>query len=133
MEDLPVLAAALLRKSIERNGVPAVLTPEAMQLINNEDWPGNVRELENAIERATILCQGGRILPTDLIETGGIGSFGQIDGESLEAVVCAAETTAIRQALAASSGNRESTAEKLGISVRSLFYKLKKYDIDELQ
>ena len=133
-EDLPALAAALLRRAVERNNVSATFTPEGIDLIVRHDWPGNVRELENAIERATILCRDGKITPSDLLEdpTRRAGTTALPDN-SLDSIIAAAEREAIQRALAAASGNREATAASLEISVRSLFYKLNKYGIGELQ
>lgn len=133
-EDLPALAAALLRRSVERNNISATLTPECIDLIVRHDWPGNVRELENAIERATILCQDGKITVSDLLDGPSQRSLRPAGaGNSLDSIISFAEREAILRALAASSGNREAAAASLEISVRSLFYKLKKYSIGELQ
>jgi DNA-binding NtrC family response regulator len=63
-EDLLALADFLLVKTCRRlNRPPLAFEPEARQVISMHNWPGNVRELENAIERAVILCESGRITP----------------------------------------------------------------------
>ena len=62
--DILGLAQNFLRRQGEKMGKPSLnLTPEAMRLLERHRWPGNVRELENAIERATILCDNDLITP----------------------------------------------------------------------
>lgn len=68
-DDIESLAEHFLRlKSADANRTLLGFTPEAMSAMRAHRWPGNVRELENAIERATILCQGARIDVCDLPE-----------------------------------------------------------------
>jgi DNA-binding NtrC family response regulator len=63
-EDVDHLAGFLLQKTCARlNRPPLAITAEAMEAIRAYAWPGNVRELQNAIERAVILCEDGRITP----------------------------------------------------------------------
>lgn len=64
LEDLPLLAAALLQEQARRTGRGGMrLAPEALQRLRDYDWPGNVRELANLLERATILAPGRSIGP----------------------------------------------------------------------
>ena len=66
-EDVPLLVSHFLRNKISpRNGQPVQITRQAMEILNAHDWPGNVRELENAIERASTLCEGNVIEVADL-------------------------------------------------------------------
>ncbi|WP_150912304.1 sigma-54-dependent transcriptional regulator [Marinobacter halotolerans] len=71
--DILGLAHNFLRRQGAKMGKPALnLTPEAMRVLERHRWPGNVRELENAIERATILCDNDLITPALLdLEDGG--------------------------------------------------------------
>lgn len=72
--DILVLARHFITRQGERMNKPGLkLSPEAMRSMENHRWPGNVRELENAIERATILCDDELITPSllDLDSTGG--------------------------------------------------------------
>ncbi|SFM02913.1 sigma-54-dependent transcriptional regulator [Marinobacter zhejiangensis] len=65
--DILGLARRFLKRQSERLGNPNLhLSPEAMQALRSYRWPGNVRELENAIERASILCEGDVITPATL-------------------------------------------------------------------
>ena len=66
-EDIPLLVTHFLRgKSLNDSRQPVQITRQAMELLCAHDWPGNVRELENAIERASTLCEGGIIRAEDL-------------------------------------------------------------------
>lgn len=75
-EDIPLLVAAFLRNKVDpKTGVPLRITRDAMDALLAHDWPGNVRELQNSVERAAVLCDGGRIalqdLPARLATVGG--------------------------------------------------------------
>lgn len=66
-EDIPLLVSHFLRNKINpRTGHPVQITRQAMNLLTAHDWPGNVRELENAIERASTLCENNLIQVADL-------------------------------------------------------------------
>lgn len=66
-EDIPLLATHFLKNKVDsRTGQGIRITHKAMDLLSAHDWPGNVRELENAIERASALCEGAVIKSTDL-------------------------------------------------------------------
>ena len=66
-EDIPLLVAHFLRNKINpRTGQPIQITRQAMEILTAHDWPGNVRELENAIERASTLCEDNIIQAADL-------------------------------------------------------------------
>jgi DNA-binding NtrC family response regulator len=66
-EDIPFLVAHFLRDKLSsRTRRPFQITKAAMELLMAHDWPGNVRELENAVERATALCESDTIQPADL-------------------------------------------------------------------
>jgi two-component system response regulator FlrC len=83
-----------------------------------------VRELANALERAAIVSGGDRITPKDLVVGPGVPSSQSGRGaRSLEEI----ERDAIHRALAAQGGNRRAAAEQLGIGLRTLYEKLKRY------
>jgi DNA-binding NtrC family response regulator len=66
-EDIPLLVASFLREKVNpHTGEPLQITREAMDVLVAQSWPGNVRELQNAVERASVLCEGGRISVGDL-------------------------------------------------------------------
>ena len=126
--DIPVLADAFLRdigRTIGRP--PAGLTPEANDRLMKYAWPGNVRELRNALERATILCEGGLITPGHL----------SLHAEPIAAALApttdlrAAERMAIEKALRETDGNKAKTARRLGLTRTQLYVRLRKYDIEQ--
>ena len=105
-------------------------SPDAKGLLISYDWPGNVRELENAIERAVIVAKG-EVLEADDLPLSlhpGAGEPKEIDFpvSSIKEM----ERRLILRALKLMDGNRTRTAEILGISLRTLQYKLKDYKID---
>jgi two-component system response regulator FlrC len=102
------------------------LAADAEKKLLAHNWPGNVRELENLIQRSLILLQGDSISAADLIIESCAGES-EDDSRSTAALqdnLKHREQQIIIDALTASSGNRAAVAEKLGISPRTLRYKL---------
>ncbi|MEK6769234.1 MAG: sigma-54 dependent transcriptional regulator [Gemmatimonadota bacterium] len=143
-EDVPLLIRALLERHSARLRCPVpVIEPEAHRAMLDHAWPGNVRELENALERAMVLVRGGVIRRSDLPHSvrdsvaldsaaPALRAQGRIAADlSLKKHAGAAEGEAIRAALQRTDGNRREAAALLGISVRTLFYKLKELGITE--
>jgi two-component system response regulator AtoC len=137
-EDVPPLIRILLQAHAQRLGAPApVIEPAAMHALLAYAWPGNVRELSHALERALILSANGRIAASDLPHTVLAGPASQARASAdagplvLRKRTGAVEAETIRTALRAAQGNRRRAADLLGISVRSLFYKLKALQISE--
>ena len=133
--DIAALTATMiLRHAGGRTRVP-VPTFEAMALLTHHDWPGNVRELENVIQRALLFAGGDRIeaghivfdrasaaAPTAPAVTPATGD----EPATLGQVVRISEFAAIRETLRACGGSRIETARRLGISERTLRYRLAK-------
>jgi two-component system NtrC family response regulator/two-component system response regulator HydG len=126
--DLPALVDHFVRKYgslYERPG--AHMSREAFQAMLAYDWPGNVRELENAIERAVVLAPEGELLPNHLppavSETRRDGARQLIPGATLAEI----EKEAIVRTLEVVDGSTSRAAEILGISVRTIQYRLKEY------
>jgi DNA-binding NtrC family response regulator len=137
-EDLPLLVSFLLRRLGNKNNkIIRTVTPAFLDALSGYDWPGNVRELENVLERALILSRSDALGP-DLLPPQITGARENvIDMEFTHAGRPAptpanleeAEKQAIIQALEENGNHRERTAEALGISRRTLQYKLKKYGL----
>lgn len=93
-------------------------------------WPGNVRQLRNVMERLVVTVQGDVIgvedLPQDIRH---VSTVAPTRIRSLTEVAEDAEKDAIQAALAASDCHREQTAKALGISVRTLHYKMSRYGL----
>jgi transcriptional regulator with GAF, ATPase, and Fis domain len=139
--------SALVRGILARSGRPkARFSPAALRVLESYSWPGNVRELANVIERASILAAGQVILPEhlpDKLRGGGPRRYAgqaaqpeeeasspderEADGERSSLTVREAERQAIREALRRTGGNRTQAAKLLGISRRTLLYRLKHY------
>ncbi|MCZ6601758.1 MAG: sigma-54 dependent transcriptional regulator [Planctomycetota bacterium] len=106
-----------------------VFTPEAMAALQEYDWPGNVRELENAVERAVILTRAPEVNAQDITaylparNHGGPPSFGP--NLSLAEI----ERIHITNVLKDQKGNKVRSAKILGINVKTLYNKIKAYDI----
>ncbi|MEO6811899.1 MAG: sigma-54 dependent transcriptional regulator [Isosphaeraceae bacterium] len=135
-EDILPLTEFILRRLEQRYGWPGLsLAPLALAVIQERDWPGNVRQLENALARAAIAARGRPILPEHL-DTGDDAEppspvVSTIDDPlPLRALLAEVERRTIRRALLACQGNRTRTAERLGISRRQLFDKIREYDLD---
>ena len=148
--DIVPLAERLLAKHVKKmNHAPIRLSPQAQACLVSHAWPGNVRELDNAIQRALILQQGGLIQPQDLCLTAPIGFAPVAQPQPKLAAVPASapgsaalaeapateagdlgedlrrrEFQVIIDTLRAERGRRKEAAERLGISPRTLRYKL---------
>ncbi|HOC70217.1 MAG: Transcriptional regulatory protein ZraR [Candidatus Hydrogenedentes bacterium ADurb.Bin101] len=121
-EDIPALAARML-KSQRKTTAPAT-----ERLLMAYDWPGNIRELRNVLERAAILSEGSRILPEALPPMLRKATpTPRARGSVLIGDMAAIERQAIQEALKKTSGNKTKAAQLLGISRRSLIYKLHAY------
>lgn len=139
--DIPVLTQHFIQKFAEEYGKPIRgATPECMRLIESYAFPGNVRELQNVIERAVALELGAALTPGSLPERVH-GSFvptgderGDLDfppgGIDLEARIAAVERRYLEKALEVTGGNRTQAAKLLGITFRSLRYRLVKFGMD---
>jgi len=134
MEDLPVLASHLLQKLAKKNRMPVrEVTPRFLEALTAYHWPGNVRELENVLERAIILARSDRLgvesLPPHLLERAPAERLDDADNQAAPTSLDEAEKQALVRALSVHDGHRERTADALGISRRTLQYKLRKYGL----
>jgi two-component system, NtrC family, response regulator AtoC len=134
-EDILPLAENILKRVERRHGWGELsLSPEALATIRDRPWPGNVRQLENALARAVIAARGRPILPEHLDAAEPLDPAIPADGDPVEslplrALLAEVERRAIQRALLACGGNRTKTAERLGISRRQLFDKIREYDL----
>ena len=133
-EDILPLARLALARHRSGAGPAPELTSAACARLLAHDWPGNVRELDNVIQRALVVCDG-TIIAADDIDVAGLpkapaaasaippargGEF----GDELRDELRDHEHSLILDTLKAVSGNRKDAAERLGISPRTLRYKL---------
>jgi len=135
-DDIPLLVDHFLVASSKKIGrEPLTISPDAMEQLQRYSWPGNVRELENCIERMVVLARGTRIgnedLPSHLRH--GAEPEGEINGFELPAGgvrLPDLELALIRQALKRSRGSLGPAARLLGISYKTLQYRVGKHQLD---
>ncbi|MDD3328091.1 MAG: sigma-54 dependent transcriptional regulator [Zoogloea sp.] len=137
-EDIPQLAEVLLARLAESSGLPAVrLSEGALKALKAYAFPGNVRELENVLERALALCSGDAIGVDDLLlDPSDIGEASHAEPETpggapLQDYLDRVERHVIEEALEKTGGNRTAAARALGVTFRSLRYRLERLGIKE--
>lgn len=140
-EDIPVLVSHMLKKLTGSSLVPLpAVTTRALESLQSYDFPGNVRELENILERALALHGDGCIDVHDLQllatkvgagETAEPGEFGEFGGQSLQDFLDAQEKQAILSALNKTRFNRTVAARLLGVSFRSLRYRMERLGLND--
>jgi len=128
-EDIPLLTDHYIRRLAEEHHKNVTgITPEAQAVLGAYDWPGNVRELINTLETMIVLAQNETLdtedIPAEIRPAEGAGG-GLAPGMSLQD----AERLLIEQTLRETEGNRQKTAEILGIGERTLYRKIKHYGL----
>ena len=153
-DDIAELSEEILLRIAEDNYVSPVptLSPEALQALCEYPFPGNIRELENILQRAVTLCENGvvsvqnldlqngsalpsvttspRVLYSPMYNTEAAFSLPHGEGFSLENHLEAIERKAIERALEESRWNKTAAAQRLGMSFRSLRYRMKKLNME---
>jgi len=132
-EDIPLLIHYFLQQASEKYGKPIEgIAPEAQQVLMSYAWPGNVRQLKNVIENMVVMATGPVLgmesLPADIRPAGGdvpLGGMNNLVGIP----IVQAEKELIRNTLKLVNGNREQAAKILGIGERTLYRKIKEYDL----
>jgi two-component system response regulator FlrC len=104
------------------------LSNDALTRLCEARWRGNIRELRNTLERAAILS-GDRTIAASHIRIDSITDMPAVSNALPEVSLADLEELAIRQALDAVGGNRKLAAERLGIGLRTLYEKLKRYEL----
>jgi len=142
LEDVPALAVHFIDRFARENGRPPLeITPRVLSALGRYGYPGNVRELENILERAVALSSEGvidlELLPEAVVSSTAVS--GQClqsleipdEGIDLEAIVGELEQDLLLKALRRARGVRKEAARLLGITFRSIRYRLDKYGIDD--
>ena len=130
-EDLEILVEHILHKKFNKMGKRyRPVSEKTFELLYNYNWPGNVRELENVLERAVINCTDFQIKPSDLE----LALQNEKNEDEIKGIMALdkAEKIIIKNALDKYGNSYESKlkiADKIGISVATLYNKIKKYDI----
>lgn len=152
-EDMSLLVNNLIRKFNQDFGRNVKgISPEALNILSDYSWPGNVRELENVIERAVIniklseeiisprhippLTESNKMetieeKPIISSESDNLTDY-NFDKNNLKMIKNDTERIALLNALKSTNGDSSMAANKLGISLRSFYYKIKKYNIKKI-
>jgi len=133
-EDIPLIVERFLKDAPTR----LVVNSAALQLLIGYAWPGNIRELQNTIERAAVMTESGEIetqhLPDNVTMgfSGGIINTQEEGGHnaSIDDQIKEIEKGILIEALRKTNGVQIKAAKMLGINQRSLWHRVKKYDID---
>jgi len=127
--DVPLLVEHFLRKY--GGGRPRSLSGEALQMLVGYDWPGNVRELESVIERVLLLAEGEQVVASDL--PAAVRNRVRLSGASVDVELPESgvdlrglERSLIARALERTGGNVSRAARLLGLSRRTLQYRIAK-------
>ncbi|MBD7935938.1 sigma 54-interacting transcriptional regulator [Cytobacillus sp. Sa5YUA1] len=140
-EDIPLLVDRLIEKiNIEYGRNVEGVTEEAMKVLMAYDWPGNVRELDNIIGRAIIFMGYQTHIDSEHVSTLTNSDIPVLadsemhvsiqQGEPLAKQLEGFEKEIITKAMKQAGGNKTQAAKDLGLSVRNLYYKLEKYQIE---
>lgn len=128
-EDIPILVEHFFAKNTNKT-IARNISPEALQTLVNYDWPGNVRQLENTIESLVILSDNETIENSD-IPANISQSISKVPQNELKQnpTLPDVERNHIINVLSEKSGNKKEAAKSLGISLKTLYNKLKLYEI----
>ena len=133
LEDLPLLVKHFLQELGRREGALKHASPAALERLAQYRWPGNVREVRNVLQRAYVMTAGQEIsdqwLPRDAVaapvSTGSAGTLEVVVGTPLAAI----ERQVIMATLEHFGHNKERTAAALGVSLKTLYNRLKEYGV----
>lgn len=137
-EDIPLLMDHFLKEFCKRNGREVEgITRAARQVLMSFDWPGNIRQLRNVVEGMLALDTDGKLdlddLPTELAALAGRTVDGASVGSGSDMLIgrplVDVEKFYIARALELTSGRREEASTMLGIGERTLYRKIKEYDL----
>jgi two-component system response regulator AtoC len=138
-DDVEPLVDYFLKTKSKSKAIKSI-SPEALDILKRYDWPGNVRELEHIIEGALILSEGETIKPEDLslsiiirgkaAETAAVSYYG--DAKSVQQLSLEdLEKIHIKHVLDGNGWNRNRSAKVLGISLKTLYLKIKQYGLQQ--
>lgn len=133
IQDLPLLVNHFRQKLAKKLGIAAPnVHPDLLEAFRRYPWPGNVRELEHTLEQMLILCTGSMLeaslLPAKLRVP--VPRSGDFELPPAGIILEDLEQELIRQALERSGGRIKEAAELLGLTYKTLQYRLKKHEID---
>lgn len=132
IEDIPILAEVILKRiGEERKNLRTTLSNECLQVLSNYSWPGNIRELENVLEQATAFASNGILKAGDIEQVLGAKTSLvrhrelELDLSFDQGTLAEIEKEIIDRRLNLLGNNKAKTARSLGISLKTLYNKLK--------
>jgi len=133
-EIVPLIRQILADITSRRNTPMVTLSQEAISVAEGYHWPGNIREMENVLERSSAFCKGQMIdasdLPAELHTNPCADQHDYAAGPNAHSLK-EIERTAIMQSLIWCNGNRAETARRLGISEKSIYNKIRAYQLHD--
>jgi two-component system, NtrC family, response regulator AtoC len=124
-EIVPIAKFLLMNIGAELGRPHLQLDPASEEQLSQAPWHGNIRELRNLLERSAILSEGPTVVPM----LSGLAGSATMEKQELPVHLTELEKDAIIRALSETSGNRRKAAELLGIGLRTLYEKLKRYNV----
>jgi len=133
VEDIPALVDYFLKEAVTETGLKVNgISDSAMAVLSRYDWPGNIRQLKNAIRTMVVMCDRDQLdaqdIPPEIAQRPQLAADSRatgLAGVSLEEL----EKQAIIDTLARTKSNREKAAKILGIGERTLYRKIKEYNL----
>jgi len=130
-QDIPDLLRHFVGKISQEYGRSVGISESAMSIMTQYDWPGNVREMENLIERLIIMADDDQI-DADLLPAYLKGQGADQDSEQPLSRIEEIERKEILAALERNKWNQTRTAKELGITLRQISYRIRKFGLDKL-
>jgi len=133
-EDIPALIDYFLKEAATEVGSKVTgITDAALTVLSHYDWPGNVRQLRNTIRTMVVMCDRDRLdardIPLDIAQRRQLIAASQQPAVMGDVSLNELEKQAIEETLAKTKGNREKAAKILGIGERTLYRKIKEYNL----
>ena len=129
-EDIPALTEFFIKEAVAETGSKVTgITEAAQKILNNYQWPGNIRQLRNCIKTMVVMCDRDKLdvqdIPPDIYRVRQLAARYESRSASLNEL----EKQAIIETLAKTGNNREKAAKILGIGERTLYRKIKEYNL----
>ncbi|MHC4158407.1 MAG: sigma-54-dependent transcriptional regulator [Planctomycetota bacterium] len=133
-EDIPALTEYFLKEAAEETGSGVMgITDAAQAVLTGYDWPGNIRQLRNCIRTMVVMCDTDRLdaadIPPEIHQVRQLAAGSRSAGNLGDVSLNELEKQAIMETLAKTGNNREKTAKILGIGERTLYRKIKEYNL----